>query len=1011
MPIRRKLLLIFGALSLVPVVLMGGLAYLNGEEATRRSLGDSFRGLAEEASDKVDRGLYEVQRTVGTWAGLDVMQELVTDDLDAKISRFLIAINREYGYYAEIDALNKKGVVVASSQPQAVGKERRTAAYYTRGLAGEPAILDAELDPELGRWVVTFGFPVHAQFAESEIVGVLCAKWPVDELAHMLETQREADGPSRRHKLLLRKDGLVLSAPSSGGDIVFKQNLLAAGSDAAAEAARGNNGSMLEKDEHGVPSLVGYAASHGYRSFPGLGWSVLVEQDAKIAFASTERLKLLTVGLGALVAFLVSLASIGISRRIAEPILKVSAVASQVAEGNFDVRVGHASRGKDDEIGSLARVFDKMIEDLKSKRAQLVDKEHVDSLIRSIVDMLVVLDRDGRIRTLNRPAQGLLGWSEIELTGQSAGVLFDLSEEQYRAWIETVLASGRAGSPELNFVTRDKRRIPVSVSSSVMRDRDGEPAGIVCIARDVTDQHAAQEALLQGKEAAEEANRVKSHFLANMSHELRTPLNAIIGYSELLMEDVPDEGAQADLRKIHASGRHLLELINDVLDFSKIEAGKMELHPEDFEVEPLVREVAETVRPSAEKNGNRVVARCGPEVGTVHADVTRVKQALLNLASNAAKFTQNGEVAIGASRHSIPGRETIMLEVRDTGIGMTIEQVGRLFRDFQQADASTTRKYGGTGLGLSISRRMCRMMGGDILVQSTPGAGSTFTIQLPCAPSAQPLPASTKATATRAPAGPAEAPLVLVVDDDPAVREFMSRFLERDGYRVLTAENGIHALELAREHRPTAITLDVMMPQVDGWTVLAAIKGDPSLADIPVILVTIVDEKQRGYSLGATDYMVKPIDRRRLSELLRSLSGRSAGTLLVVDDDEGSRALVRQAIEREGWTVVEAENGAKALDAVRARAPDAIVLDLMMPEMNGFEFLARLRDRAEWRAIPVVVVSAMDLGEDDRARLRGHVEAVLRKSGQDREGLMQEVRRMLALSVRVRPEKSEHAEA
>lgn len=511
--------------------------------------------------------------------------------------------------------------------------------------------------------------------------------------------------------------------------------------------------------------------------------------------------------------------------------------------------------------------------------------------------------------------------------------------------------------------------------------------------------------------ALEAASSNKSQFLANMSHELRTPLNAIIGYSELLMEDVPGEGAQADLRKIHAAGRHLLELINDVLDLSKIEAGRMDLHPGDFDIEPLVREVAETVRPAAEKNGNRLVVRCAPDAGTVHADITRVKQALLNLVSNAAKFTQQGEVSIAASRHSIPGRETIMLEVHDTGIGMTIEQVGRLFRDFQQADASTTRKYGGTGLGLSISRRICRMMGGDILVQSTPGAGSTFTIQLPCAPASQPQPAPAKPAATRAPSAGTDAPLVLVVDDDPAVREYMSRFLERDGYRVLTAENGIRALELARQHHPTAITLDVMMPQVDGWTVLAAIKGDPTLADIPVILVTIVDEKQRGYSLGATDYMVKPIDRRRLSEVLSSLSGRTAGTLLVVDDDEGSRALVRQAVEREGWTVVEAENGARALDAVRSRVPDAIVLDLMMPEMNGFEFLTQLRDRAEWRAIPVVVVSAMELGDEDRARLRGHVEAVVRKGGQDRDGLMQEVRRLLARSVHARPEKSEHATA
>jgi CheY-like chemotaxis protein len=291
------------------------------------------------------------------------------------------------------------------------------------------------------------------------------------------------------------------------------------------------------------------------------------------------------------------------------------------------------------------------------------------------------------------------------------------------------------------------------------------------------------------------------------------------------------------------------------------------------------------------------------------------------------------------------------------------------------------------------------MMGGDILVKSTPGAGSTFTIQLPCAPAPKAEPEPEAPAAPRVSRAREDDPLVLVVDDDPAVREFMERFLEREGYRVITAADGIAALALAREHHPTAITLDVMMPQVDGWTVLAAIKGDPTLADIPVILVTIVDEKQRGYSLGATDYMVKPIDRRRLSELLATLSGRG-GKLLVVDDDALSRSLVRQATEREGWTVSEAANGVEALDAVRAATPDAIVLDLMMPEMNGFEFLAELRQRPEWRAIPVVVVSAMELTNEERARLNGHVEAVVRKSAHDREQLMQQVRQMLASSVR-----------
>jgi PAS domain S-box-containing protein len=502
----------------------------------------------------------------------------------------------------------------------------------------------------------------------------------------------------------------------------------------------------------------------------------------------------------------------------------------------------------------------------------------------------------------------------------------------------------------------------------------------------------------------EEASRHKSQFLANMSHELRTPMNAIIGVSEMLLEDAHDSGQEEQvepLQRILRAAQHLLVLINDILDLSKIEAGKMELSPETFDVGSLVDDVADTIRPLAEKNGNAVKVHCGEGVGELYADATRVRQALLNLASNAVKFTEKGTVTITAARHTTAAGDNVSLQVTDTGIGMTPEQIGRLFQDFEQADASTTRKYGGTGLGLAISRRFCRMMGGDITVQSTPGRGSTFTIQLPVTTAPEELRAI--ADRTPLPAAPVKSDrkaTVLVVDDDETVREFMTRFLERQNYDVATAANGIEALALAREMRPAAITLDVMMPDIDGWTVLAALKGDPELAGIPVILLTIVDEKQRGYTLGATDYMVKPVDRERLAILLRTLCGRDTGHLLLVEDDEASRATVRAAVERHGWTVDEAANGRVALDRVQHSKPDAILLDLMMPEMDGFEFLAQLREKSEWRDIPVIVVSALDLTEEDRKRLNGEVETVIRKGAHDRDKLLRKVSETLAARIR-----------
>ena len=471
----------------------------------------------------------------------------------------------------------------------------------------------------------------------------------------------------------------------------------------------------------------------------------------------------------------------------------------------------------------------------------------------------------------------------------------------------------------------------------------------------------------------EVASRHKSEFMANMSHELRTPLNAIIGYSEMLEEEAQDLAQEAfvpDLRKINAAGKHLLELINGVLDLSKIEAGRMELYLEDFEVPPLVRDIAAVIQPLAEKNRNRIEVRCGPEAGGMHADLTKVRQALFNLLSNACKFTEAGTVTLAVERAAGPGGDWLTFAVTDTGIGMTPEQMARLFESFGQADASVSRRFGGTGLGLALSRRLARMMGGDITVASAPGQGSTFTLRLP-ARVGEPAPEAARAVESETP-GDAGGGTVLVVDDDEAVRELMQRFLGREGFRVVATGRGEEALRLAREIAPDAITLDVMMPGMDGWAVLAALKADAATADIPVVMVTIVDDRNLGYALGAADYLTKPIDRERLVAVLAR--HRPQRPILVVDDDPALRELLRRTLEREGYAVLEAGDGRAALARIEERLPGLILLDLMMPHMNGFELLTELRARPEWRGIPVVVVTAKDLTPEERQRLNGHVE-------------------------------------
>jgi CheY-like chemotaxis protein len=519
----------------------------------------------------------------------------------------------------------------------------------------------------------------------------------------------------------------------------------------------------------------------------------------------------------------------------------------------------------------------------------------------------------------------------------------------------------------------------------------------------VIERQRAREALQAAKEAAEAASGAKSAFLANMSHELRTPLNAIIGYAELLLEDAESTGQRVQgepLESIIHAGRHLLGLINDILDLSKIEAGKMELHLETFAVAPLVQEVAAALVPLAEKHGDRLEVDCAPDVGSMRADPMRVRQALLNLASNAVKFTERGRVSLAAARQRRDDGDRILLTVTDTGIGMTPEQMTRLFQDFSQVDASTRRRHGGTGLGLAISRRFCRMMNGDITVDSAAGRGSRFRIDLPAevhgiaaSESAPP-----GAVAPRAPR-PAAERVVLVVDDDPGARALLERLIVKEGWVPVPAAGGMEALRLAREIKPTAITLDVQMPDLDGWAVLAALKADPELAHIPVVLVTVVDERSRAFSLGAADYIVKPVARDRLLAVLRETCPRPTGRLLVVDDDPGARGEIQRAAEREGWEVATADNGRAALARLTEARPDVIVLDLIMPEMDGIEFLAALRVREEWSDIPVVVATGMAVTDDERRRLDGVVKRVLEKGGSDFFGFLRDIGSELAACV------------
>jgi signal transduction histidine kinase/CheY-like chemotaxis protein len=551
----------------------------------------------------------------------------------------------------------------------------------------------------------------------------------------------------------------------------------------------------------------------------------------------------------------------------------------------------------------------------------------------------------------------------------------------------------------------DSQGLWLSVDAMPLHDEDGAVHNAVAILRNVTGSKRAEDALLKAKEAAEAANRSKSQFLANMSHELRTPLNAIIGYSEMLQEEARDTGQEEsipDLEKIHGAGRHLQSLIDDILDLSKIEAGKMELLLDTFDVTEMIREVTTTLRTLVEKNGNTLEVNCASEVGYMHADMTKVRQVLFNFLSNSGKFTENGTVRVEVSRVNVEGRDWVRFAVRDTGIGMTEAQMGKLFQDFTQVDASTTRKYGGTGLGLAISRRYCEMMGGSIDVDSTPGRGSIFRFELPAKvePRAERALDRTDGPAVNA-AAAVSGNVVLVVDDDPVAREMMRRLLAKEGYDVVTASDGAEALQLARQMRPSVITLDVMMPGMDGWTVLSALKGNKDTTDIPVVMVTMTDDPHTGYVLGASDYLTKPIDPGRLALVMNRHLAPGA-TVVVVDDDPAARQMTGRLLRKSGWKVIEAENGRVALQRLSDQPADLIIVDLMMPEMDGFDLVDALRRDRERHSTPIVVMTAKDITEEERQRLNGSVRQVLRKAPHRREELLSAVRRHVQNGVQLK---------
>ena len=670
--------------------------------------------------------------------------------------------------------------------------------------------------------------------------------------------------------------------------------------------------------------------------------------------------------------------------------------------------------GKAIRISGLIENIDakKLLESKVEEAQQLVS-----NAINNIEAGILYWDKDDKLAHSNNYMETIFGEAlEVGQTFREGSRLFitsgilDLSDEEFEKWLDNREQERNAiTGTEINYLPPTKEGRMLQISSRRLPDKS-----LIQIFSDITDLKQREldlettvDKLNVAKEQADGANKAKSQFLANMSHELRTPLNAVIGLTEMLKEDAEDDGNEdylEPLERIHGASKHLLNLINDVLDLSKIEAGKVELYNESFSLPALLEEVADTSRTLVEQNNNKLILNLGESINFVNADVTRTKQIVLNLISNAAKFCENGEIIIDAQTKKFGKKKLIQIDVKDTGIGMSKEQIDKLFHAFTQADASTTRKYGGTGLGLTIVQNLAKLMGGDVSVKSKIGEGTIFTvsfedikIEKPADMQAEDLEMLNRQTALVSKKDGKST--ILVIDDDPTIRDLMTRHLEKNNFSVLQALDGAQGIKMAREYKPDAITLDILMPEMDGWSVLRTLKADKQVSHIPVVMASIIDEKKKGFSLGAADYLSKPVERDRLIASISKLLGSKSGqVIMIVEDNEDLRFTIKEALLSADYIVLEAGNGKEAMDILNDRTyqdPDLILLDLMMPEMNGFEFLESYRREFKKQA-PIVVITGADLDENDKKFLSSETTRVLEKSSMSDTGIADQLVQTIA---------------
>ncbi len=674
-------------------------------------------------------------------------------------------------------------------------------------------------------------------------------------------------------------------------------------------------------------------------------------------------------------------------------------------------------------------------------------KNYLRNVLDNSADIIVTTDTKGRVVEFNKGASRILGYSKEEVIGRKAEKFWVQPEERHEI-LRMLESAGYVSNYETQLIAKDGRVVDVSLTLSYILSSKKGILGTVGISKDITEKKKLERAIeernlelrelnekleekvIERTRELEKANRelersskLKSQFIATMSHELRTPLNSILGFSELLMDEVfgtLTEKQKRHVTNIHNSGSHLLHLINNILDIAKIESGKMELHYEGFAVRQAISEVETVIRPLVDKKRQELIAKISEGVALIKADKVKFKQILYNLVSNAVKFTPEGgnvfvEADLAGEGDTYLARYKdicakkegcLRLSVIDTGIGIKKEDHEKIFSEFEQVDSSFSRRYEGTGLGLALTKKLVELHGGDIFVESEEGKGSKFTVVLPLfdlsvvEKEVRPIEAAREKfeySLDMPKKRRGEAPLILVVEDDASTSEILTLHLAQGGYRVAHVYNGDVAISRIRELKPFAVLLDVMMPGKDGWEILQEVKSDPELKDIPVVMSSVVDNLELGFALGATDYLVKPVDRASLLKKLSDLSfstkkGKRSINILCIDDHVEVLELLTSILEPAGYNVIAADSGKEGIEKAITYKPDLIILDLMMPEVDGFEVTQTLKSNSLTMDIPILIFTAKDLTVDDRLRLVGKVEILMQKSHFTKEDLLLQIR-------------------